>query len=45
MPDDLLTYYERELAFLRQIGAEFAGKYPEIATACCSKPTSLRIPC
>jgi type VI secretion system protein ImpG len=32
MPDDLLTYYERELAFLRQIGAEFAGKYPKIAS-------------
>jgi type VI secretion system protein ImpG len=31
MPDDLLTYYERELAFLRQMGAEFAGKYPKIA--------------
>jgi len=32
MPDDLLTYYERELAFLRQMGAEFAGKYPKIAS-------------
>jgi type VI secretion system protein ImpG len=32
MPDDLLTYYERELAFLRQIGAEFATKYPKIAS-------------
>ena len=32
MPDDLLTYYERELTFLRQIGAEFAGKYPKIAS-------------
>src|SRR5437870_3345468 len=32
MPDDLLTYYERELAFLRQVGAEFAGKYPKIAS-------------
>jgi len=32
MPDDLLTYYERELAFLRQIGAEFAAKYPKIAS-------------
>ncbi|RMF83907.1 MAG: type VI secretion system baseplate subunit TssF [Nitrospinota bacterium] len=32
MPDDLLTYYERELTFLRQIGAEFAAKYPKIAS-------------
>ena len=31
MADDLLTYYERELSFLRQMGAEFAGKYPKIA--------------
>jgi type VI secretion system protein ImpG len=32
MPDDLLlTYYERELSFLRQMGAEFAAKYPRIA--------------
>ncbi|MGH8059964.1 MAG: type VI secretion system baseplate subunit TssF, partial [Candidatus Entotheonellia bacterium] len=31
MADDLLTYYERELSFLRQIGAEFAAKYPKIA--------------
>ncbi len=31
MADELLTYYERELTFLRQIGAEFATKYPKIA--------------
>lgn len=31
MADDLLPYYERELAFLRQMGAEFAAKYPKIA--------------
>jgi type VI secretion system protein ImpG len=31
MADELLTYYERELSFLRQLGAEFAGKYPKIA--------------
>jgi type VI secretion system protein ImpG len=32
MPDDpLLPYYERELTFLRQLGAEFASKYPKIA--------------
>jgi type VI secretion system protein ImpG len=31
MRDELLGYYERELAFLRQTGAEFAQKYPKIA--------------
>jgi type VI secretion system protein ImpG len=31
MPDDLLPYYERELSFLRQLGAEYADKYPKIA--------------
>jgi type VI secretion system protein ImpG len=29
--DDLLYYYERELAYLRRLGAEFAEKYPKIA--------------
>jgi type VI secretion system protein ImpG len=31
MRDELLGYYERELIFLRQMGAEFARKYPKIA--------------
>jgi type VI secretion system protein ImpG len=31
MRDDLLGYYERELGFLRQMGAEFAQKYPKVA--------------
>ncbi len=31
MRDALLEYYERELVFLRQMGAEFAQKYPKIA--------------
>ena len=31
MPDDLRIYYERELSFLRQMGAEFATKYQKIA--------------
>jgi type VI secretion system protein ImpG len=30
--DDLLLYYERELTFLRDMGAEFAQKYPKIAS-------------
>ncbi len=32
MRDDLLAYYERELTFLRQMGAEFADKYPKVAS-------------
>ncbi len=31
MRDELLGYYERELVFLRKMGAEFARKYPKIA--------------
>jgi type VI secretion system protein ImpG len=29
--DEFLAYYERELTFFRQMGAEFAKKYPKIA--------------
>ena len=32
MRDELLGYYEGELAYLRQMGAEFAEKYPKIAS-------------
>src|SRR5918911_985920 len=32
MRDELLGYYERELVFLRQMGADFAKKYPKIAS-------------
>lgn len=31
MRDELLGYYERELIFLRRMGADFARKYPKIA--------------
>ena len=31
MDDILLNYYERELTFIREMGAEFARKYPKIA--------------
>ena len=31
MEDRLLDYYERELTFIREMGAEFARKYPKIA--------------
>jgi type VI secretion system protein ImpG len=30
--DDLLYYYERELTYLRRMGAEFAGRYPKVAS-------------
>jgi len=32
MRDDLLAYYERELTFFRQMGAEFAENYPKVAS-------------
>ena len=32
MFDELLPYYEHELAYLRQLGGEFALKYPKIAS-------------
>ncbi len=31
MREELLTFYERELTYLRRMGAEFARKYPKIA--------------
>lgn len=31
MRDELLTYYERELTFIRRMAAEFTEKYPKIA--------------
>ncbi|VAW68069.1 Protein ImpG/VasA [hydrothermal vent metagenome] len=31
MADELLPYYEKELAFIRQMGAEFADEHPKIA--------------
>jgi type VI secretion system protein ImpG len=30
--DELLAHYESELAFLRKLGAEFADKYPNVAS-------------
>lgn len=32
MRDELLGFYERELVFLRRMGAEFSRKYPKIAS-------------
>ena len=31
MKDDLLLYYERELTYLRRLGAEYAARYPKVA--------------
>lgn len=31
MADELLPYYEKELAYIRQMGAEFANEHPKIA--------------
>ncbi|MEP7355414.1 MAG: type VI secretion system baseplate subunit TssF [Acidobacteriota bacterium] len=38
MRDDLLNYYERELTFLRQMGAEFANRYPKVASRLLLEP-------
>ncbi|MCX6612579.1 MAG: type VI secretion system baseplate subunit TssF, partial [Acidobacteria bacterium] len=32
MRDDLLLYYERELTYIRQLAANFAERYPKIAS-------------
>ena len=31
MSDELLPYYEKELAYIRQLGSEFATEHPKIA--------------
>jgi len=42
--DDLRLYYERELTFLRQMGAEFAAKYPKIASRLVMEPEKCEDP-
>jgi type VI secretion system protein ImpG len=42
--DDLLLYYERELRFLRDMGAEFADKYPKIAQRLVLEPDKCEDP-
>jgi type VI secretion system protein ImpG len=42
--DELLLYYERELNYLRQLGAEFAGKYPKIAQRLILEPDKCEDP-
>ncbi len=44
MRDDLLTYYERELTYLRQMGADFAEKYPKVASRLLLEPTRCEDP-
>jgi type VI secretion system protein ImpG len=44
MRDDLLQYYENELSFLRRMGAEFAEKYPKIASRLVLEPNKCEDP-
>lgn len=36
--EELLNYYERELTYIRQMGAEFAQKYPKLAARLALEP-------
>ncbi len=38
MREDLLEIYERELAYMRQMGAEFGAKYPRVASRLLLEP-------
>jgi type VI secretion system protein ImpG len=42
--DDLLLYYERELSFLRRMGAQFAEQYPKIASRLSLEPDKCEDP-
>jgi type VI secretion system protein ImpG len=42
--EDLLLYYERELAFLRRMGAEFASTYPKVAARLQLEPSKCEDP-
>jgi len=44
MRDDLLQYYERELAFLRRMGARFADEYPKVASRLQLEPNKCEDP-
>jgi len=44
MRDELLHYYERELTFLRRMGAEFAQKYPKVASRLLLEPSKCEDP-
>ncbi|MDF1505656.1 type VI secretion system baseplate subunit TssF [Roseisolibacter sp. H3M3-2] len=42
--DELLLYYERELTYLRRLGAEFGAKYPKVAARLQLEPTKSEDP-
>jgi type VI secretion system protein ImpG len=44
MNDDFLSYYERELTFIREMGVEFAKKYPKIASRLLLEPDKCEDP-
>jgi type VI secretion system protein ImpG len=44
MREDLLHYYERELTFLRRMGAEFAQRYPKVAGRLLLEPNKCEDP-
>ncbi|HEV2864852.1 MAG TPA: type VI secretion system baseplate subunit TssF [Pyrinomonadaceae bacterium] len=44
MRDELLGYYERELNFLRRLGADFALRYPKIASRLLLEPDKCEDP-
>ena len=44
MRDELLEYYERELTYIRQMGAEFSEKYPKVASRLLLEPTRCEDP-
>jgi type VI secretion system protein ImpG len=44
MRTDLLYYYERELSFLRRMGAEFAEAYPKVAARLQLEPSKCEDP-
>jgi type VI secretion system protein ImpG len=44
MRAELLTYYERELSFLRQMGADFAQQYPKVAGRLALEPDQCEDP-
>jgi type VI secretion system protein ImpG len=44
MREQLLHYYERELTFLRRMGAEFAERYPKVASRLMLEPNKCEDP-
>ena len=44
MRDELLEYYERELTYIRQLGAEFSEKYPKVASRLLLEPNRCEDP-